>query len=206
MKSKRKLFIALGASAASLAALTATSLAVFTDTKIDDTTITTGDVSISAVASNPAGTDGYITASSAQTLRVSDSESVNAIKYDITNDGSKRAYVRAQIIPVVQVKQGSDWVTDTSVSIADLNVYVTTGNDASVDSWIYSEGYYYFPNVVNSGDSFSVFIGSDAEESADKRVIYDIDIQASQATHNAYAKNWDIQGLPAGVEVLKSNY
>ena len=206
MNKKSKIYIASLSALIGITAITATSLAVFTDTKIDDTTITAGEVSISAAPASTVGTDGYITTSKPDTIRVSNNETVKAAKYDINNDGTKKAYIRAQIIPVVQCKQGKEWITDTSVSLDSVNLYVTAGNDVTVDSWIYSDGYYYFPNVVNSGDKLSLMIGCDMPDEDNKRVIYDVDIQASQATHNAYAKNWGIQGLPAGVEVLKSNY
>lgn len=206
MKKRCRLYVALAAALTGIAVLTATSFAVFTDAKTDDTTITAGEVSISAEPVSKVSTDGYLITSSADNIRVSDTENVKAVKYNITNDGTKKVYVRAQVVPVIQTKQGDKWVTDTSLSLEDVELYVTTGNDASVDSWIYSDGYFYFPNIVNAGDSFSAYIGCNVPEAQGRRVIFDVDIQASQATHNAYAKNWDIQGLPAGVEVLKSFY
>lgn len=203
MKKKSKIIISVISALASIAAVTSVSLAVFSDRQVDDTTIQTGDVAIST-SLDGGSDDGGISSGKVYALKVSDSKSVNAILYNVSNTGSKRSYIRAQITPVVQNYNGSEWVTATDVNIKDVNVYVAPGNDATAGSWIYSDGYYYFPNVVASGSTIYAYIGSDAITDADTRVIYDVDFQATQATHDAYVVNWGLGHLPAGVEILQS--
>lgn len=203
MEKKQKLIIGVIAAVASITAITSVSFAVFSDRQIDDATIQTGDVAISATLEGSSGNSG-IEAGRVSSLKVGDNKNVNAVVYDIKSEGSKRAYVRAQVIPIVQNYNGSEWVTATDVNIADVNLYVSASNDATANSWVYSDGYYYFPNVVAAGETINAYVGSDVVTDADTRVVYDVDIQASQATHDAYVINWGIGQLPAGVEILQS--
>lgn len=209
MLNSKKILISSLVAITGLSVVLSSSFAIFSDAQIDDTSIKTGDVNISIALSDEQEEEAYASkALSSSIITANDGTTVDAVKYTITSDGSKRAYIRAQIIPVVQNYVNGEWITATDISITDFTVYCSTGNDATTGSWVYSDGYYYYPNVVASDESFDVYIGSNVsiDNNDTTRILYDVDFEASQATHNAYAKNWGISGLPAGVEALKSSY
>ena len=206
MKISKKIGIAAFLAVISAAIVTSAGLAVFTDSQIDDTTIRTGDVNISVTADNNVSQEDYVSFDSKVTIRTMDNSNIDAVSYTIKSEGNKRAYIRVQVIPVIQKNVDGAWITDTSVSTTDFSTYVVTGNDVDTGSWIYSNGYYYYPNILAAGETTNLTIGSNVQIGENMRIVYDIDVQASQATHKAYTKNWNIDELPAGVQLLEEAY
>lgn len=206
MKISKKIGIAAFLAVISATIVTSTGLAVFTDSQIDDTTIRTGDVNISVTADNNVAQEDYVSLDSKVYIRTTDSSDIAAVSYTVKSEGNKRAYIRAQIIPVIQKNVDGTWVTDTSISTTDFSTYVVTGNDVDTGSWIYSNGYFYYPNILTAGETTNLTVGSNVQIGENMRIVYDIDVQASQATHRAYTQNWNIDELPAGVQLLEEAY
>lgn len=206
MKISKKFGIAAFLTVISATIVTSAGLAVFTDSQIDDTTIRTGDVNISVTADNNVSQEDYVSLDFKVSIRTTDNSDIDAVSYTIKSEGNKRSYIRAQVIPVIQKKLDENWVTDTSISAASFSTYVITGNDVDTGSWIYSDGYYYYPNILAAGETTNLTVGSNVQIGENMRIVYDIDVQASQATHKAYTKNWNIDELPAGVQLLEEAY
>ncbi len=114
----------------------------------------------------------------------------------IDNTGNKRAYVRVRVAGVWQ-KNGLD-------TALDINNVAVTNNSSE---WTEHEGYYYYKNVLNAGESTSPLNLSVKLTNIDKKYenhtfMLKAYSQAVQASNGAYMDIWGLSSLPPGVNPL----
>lgn len=127
-------------------------------------------------------------------------------KYDkvvsVTNDGSKRAYIRVKLTPIFLESLDPEVASNVSVDVVDFPI---------LDGWtpLQPDGYYYYKLIVLPGQTTSNII--DKVEFAGDEMDNDyqglfftltVNAEAIQATNGAINDEWGIDPVALGLEVL----
>lgn len=227
MKNKtKKILITVCSFAVLMATLSAAFFAIFANREKAETAITTGKIQVDLVEEfrGPDG-DPYDPSNPDDPVRDPDDPdnpgpyegdgapegTVKIIKG--VNTGTQPAYVRARIFPMVEtLTDGGEWITHGGIP---ANCIVYEQNESVPGSWIYSDkdDYWYYKYVLPVGETTSTIEISDLhlelpeylqiQYGEDKvRVNMLVTLESTQASNGLYRQNWNIDNLPAGVEVM----
>ena len=168
------------------------SFALFTDKDVSTINATAGTVEVELIETFPSS-DEFGANTTGKT-------------FSILSKGNKRTYVRASIYTTVEYYDSGNWI---AYAVDQDNITYTI----NAPDWVYSNGYYYYKKILYlpaPNNQTSQFIITNVEvtplpdELEGKQVRYNmsVKVEGSQATHEAYKRNFNISALPAGVETL----
>ena len=117
------------------------------------------------------------------------------------SEGNQSAYVRAELIPIVEIYD------------EELEEYVAINIDQSLvildvecDDWIPSGGHYYYKYILKEGESSEdvkvTFMGFDSDinySNIDIRVTVRVELESAQIYNDAWKRIFSIEHLPKGV-------
>ena len=120
------------------------------------------------------------------------------------SEGNQSAYVRVELIPIVEIYD------------EELEKYVAINIDQSLvildidcNYWIPNGGYYYYKYILNAGESSEdvkvTFMGFDTDidySNLDIRVTVRVELESAQIHNDAWKRIFSIEHLPEGVEKL----
>lgn len=129
------------------------------------------------------------------------------------NTGTQPAYVRVRIFPVVETFIDGEWVIHGGIPAN----YIVWNQTYSVNgNWIYNadDDYYYYKYIVPAGEMTSTIevrnLHADLPEYLQiqfgediLRVNMLVSMESCQSSNGMYRQNWNIDKLPAGVEIAE---
>ncbi len=127
----------------------------------------------------------------------------------IENKGNKRAYVRVAFETAIEwLDESVSPATWKPAAIPAEQVQYTVNAPLWIDG---KDGYWYYSKVLLPGEDTTKIYIQDVKltgdidsfyQDKDLRFVFDVKMELSQATHEAYKQNFQISDLPAGVERL----